>query len=979
MLSKKFCTGIFGALLILLSFNFSFASSPYLIEIQLKTPEDYKIATDLGMKAYVKLDNAYITEIDKDKIERLELNNLTFQILDESPWTQDYFLVSKAKFRTKVNLSAYGEVLLEENNIAFLKTDRDEALELLKAGYQLSRVSREQVIPLKYMPLPSPAVPHISYSQDMDSLVNQVSADSLRDYLLKLEAYLTRFIYSDSIKKARQWLKHKFGEFGIDSVYLYPFTSFDYYIKGDWFDDSNVVAVIPGTVNPDKVIVVGGHYDSVNWDESPNNPNAPAPGADDNASGTVATLEIARILADHPLPKTVIFMPFAAEELGLHGSWAYAQDAAYQGMDIQLMFNFDMIAYEENEKDVIVHKDNPSLPYALVMQGLAGIYTDLNVHLAGNSPNSDSWPFSQVGYNILYSAEYIFNSPHYHQASDSVTYLDINYMSKIVKMNLATIIEVASSPGAVKDLQVWDAGDGEKLYVNWSDLEENDIVEYRIYYGTQSGVYTDTSMVPAGITSDTLRGLQNEVLYYIAVSGVNSLGKESIYRSEVVGTPRVIPLAPSGLAAQSGYFKISLSWQPNLEADLSHYNLYRSAISGSGYDSIATGLTGLSYVDSTVQGGIWYYYVLTAVDTMGNVSGYSDEVSMIAITLDQGILVIDESANSRGNPPAWSSDAQQDSFYSELFSDYRTAFYEYSWEISKPSITDLGPYSTVIWLDDDCLKSIFVDNKDYELIKEYIGYGGRFIMFSWAGLRSFRSLPYNFYPGSFVYDYLKISWAREDSLSDFAGAFADDTASYPDLRTDTLKYISDWQGRLRYANILNIRSVAEPLYYFDSDTNDAGFEDRICGLKYEGQDYKTAFFGFPLYYLEKEGAKGLVASLMRDFGEPLGVEEEPSGILPERYVLSQNYPNPFNPATTIPFRVNGSRFMVHSPVHTTLVIYNILGQKVRILVDEERLPGEYKVIWDGRDERGKEVASGIYFYQLKIKDYSETKKMVLLR
>jgi hypothetical protein len=169
------------------------------------------------------------------------------------------------------------------------------------------------------------------------------------------------------------------------------------------------------------------------------------------------------------------------------------------------------------------------------------------------------------------------------------------------------------------------------------------------------------------------------------------------------------------------------------------------------------------------------------------------------------------------------------------------------------------------------------------------------------------------------------------------------------------------------------------LYYFDSYTDDAGFEDRICGLKYEGQDYQIAFFGFPLYYLEEAGAKELVTSLMKDFGEPLGVEEEPSQILPKRFALSQNYPNPFNPSTAIPFRVRSLEFGAGRPIHTTLAIYNILGQKVRTLVDEERIPGEYKVIWDGKDEKGKEVSSGIYFYQLKTKDYTETKKMVLLK
>ncbi|MFH0930437.1 MAG: M20/M25/M40 family metallo-hydrolase, partial [Candidatus Zixiibacteriota bacterium] len=412
MFWRKIWFSSLGLLLTLFFINITSASNPVLIKIKLKTEKDYQKANESGIKAYVKLDDGYIAEVEKDKIEKLESYNLSFQILDEVPWTQDYFLISKSFFRTKLNLSSYGEVLLENDNLTLLKTERSKALKLLEAGYRLTRVV-PQTIPLKYTPPPSPSIPALSYSPDIDTLVDKVSIDSLNSYLLKLQSFLTRFVYSDSIVKARHWLYDKFKEFGIDSVFFYPFTSYDYYVKGTWFQDSNVVAVIPGTANPDKVIVVGGHYDSVVWPNSAMDFNYPAPGADDNGSGTAATLEIARILAQHPLSKTVILMPFAAEEIGLHGSWAYAQDAAAQGMDIQLMFNFDMISHYENQRDVTVHKDGASLPYALVMANLAGLYTDLIVHLAGNSAGSDSWPFSQVGYNILYSAEYIF-STHYH-------------------------------------------------------------------------------------------------------------------------------------------------------------------------------------------------------------------------------------------------------------------------------------------------------------------------------------------------------------------------------------------------------------------------------------------------------------------------------------------------------------------------------------------------------------------------------------
>ena len=97
------------------------------------------------------------------------------------------------------------------------------------------------------------------------------------------------------------------------------------------------------------------------------------------------------------------------------------------------------------------------------------------------------------------------------------------------------------------------------------------------------------------------------------------------------------------------------------------------------------------------------------------------------------------------------------------------------------------------------------------------------------------------------------------------------------------------------------------------------------------------------------------------------------------FSLSQNYPNPFNPTTTIHYTVRSSPFTVHSPTPTSLIVYNILGQKVRTLMDELKKTGNYKVIWDGKDDQGQVVGSGIYFYRLKVDEYTETKKMLLLK
>jgi len=93
---------------------------------------------------------------------------------------------------------------------------------------------------------------------------------------------------------------------------------------------------------------------------------------------------------------------------------------------------------------------------------------------------------------------------------------------------------------------------------------------------------------------------------------------------------------------------------------------------------------------------------------------------------------------------------------------------------------------------------------------------------------------------------------------------------------------------------------------------------------------------------------------------------------PSEFDLSQNYPNPFNPSTKIEFTLARSGFV-------TLQIYDTLGRKVRTLVSEELSSGYKSVIWDGKNEDGKDVASGVYFYQLKVGDFSQPKKMLLLK
>jgi C1A family cysteine protease len=114
---------------------------------------------------------------------------------------------------------------------------------------------------------------------------------------------------------------------------------------------------------------------------------------------------------------------------------------------------------------------------------------------------------------------------------------------------------------------------------------------------------------------------------------------------------------------------------------------------------------------------------------------------------------------------------------------------------------------------------------------------------------------------------------------------------------------------------------------------------------------------------------------------PTGIGDDPDSPqtgspLPRAFAMLQNYPNPFNPSTTIQFHLPESE---GETVPVLLEIFNLRGQKVRTLLDNPRKPGSYVVRWDGKDDHGKSVGSGIYLYRIVAGEFNSTKKMVLLK
>ncbi len=100
--------------------------------------------------------------------------------------------------------------------------------------------------------------------------------------------------------------------------------------------------------------------------------------------------------------------------------------------------------------------------------------------------------------------------------------------------------------------------------------------------------------------------------------------------------------------------------------------------------------------------------------------------------------------------------------------------------------------------------------------------------------------------------------------------------------------------------------------------------------------------------------------------------EEPENLVPTEFALFANFPNPFNPETTI-------RYGVPKTAHVRLIIFNLRGQVVRTLVDEQQTAGFHGVKWDGLSDSGEKLASGVYVYRLKAEQFVQTRQMLMLK
>ncbi len=363
---------------------------------------DLMVVRDLGSYLLVVAEPGQLPELDRAGV--------TWETLDSGLAGKTYFTVS---VRDRAQLDWVGSVcrVLHRAGREAVIEATPAAVDLISAaGHEVARVFLR---PIRLAPAVKPLREITAGRSDpvIEDIVAAVSTTQIDAYVQRLQDFVTRYCTHDSCQAAANYIKAHFESVGIDSTFFHE-------IGGSY--KPNVVAVIPGVSEPEKTVVIGGHYDSITSDH--NN----CPGADDNASGTACVMECARVMAGHQFDYTVKFVAFGAEEVGLYGSEAFASDAAGAGEDIVAAVCVDMIGYlaggDVLDLDII---DNASSQWIrdLAMSAGAEYVPELPL-VDGSLPggaSSDHASFWANGYDaILFFEDTGDYSPYIHTTSDIV-------------------------------------------------------------------------------------------------------------------------------------------------------------------------------------------------------------------------------------------------------------------------------------------------------------------------------------------------------------------------------------------------------------------------------------------------------------------------------------------------------------------------------------------------------------------------------
>ncbi len=525
----------------------SFSGPIRLIQIQKEGQGLLGVLTRLKVDVIQELKTCYLARADRQDIRSLRKSGLHVAVLDIDAMGKSYLLLPPPPPLIRSNLSRIGCLLEVEAETFLFWTENGDPAAALPSGLPRKPLPTGSILP--YLRPALPFQKKVTVAQPVNDLIDeigsQVSSDNLRGLVQALQDFQTRHVSTPNCNIAGQFIYNYFQTLGLDV----RFQDVEYSAGAV---SKNVIAELPGQVYPEDVLIICGHYDSHSDFLS-----TLAPGADDNASGTAAAMEAARILTAYPLDFTVRFIAFTAEEIGLFGSRKHAAEARAQRENIIGIINLDMIAYPDNIPEDLEIIVNPASEWlATKFLGVSGAYglVDINPVVNASIVYSDHSPFWDQGYPALLAIEDYpdpVRNPYYHSPADTIDTLDFGFFRDSTRAALTVLAEMAQPvragyPVAPAELRATSHTYSSLYYsfrnISLSWASRPGAAGYNIY---RSAIphqdYQRVNSVPVTSTSYLDRFLQTENSYFYVVTTMGADGRESNYSQQVWVWPQVAP------------------------------------------------------------------------------------------------------------------------------------------------------------------------------------------------------------------------------------------------------------------------------------------------------------------------------------------------------------------------------------------------------------------------------------------------------
>jgi len=303
-------------------------------------------------------------------------------------------------------------------------------------------------------PTESPLLPP-EKNEVVNDLIQDVSAERLYDHVQVLSAIPTRHANSPGADQAADYILSAFQTGGRLQVGVQEF-QLDY--DENVTLQRNVIATLPGADPNAGTIIIGAHYDSRTFE--PNDAETSAPGANDNATGTAALIEMARLLSDEAFPHTIQFVAFAAEEVGAWGARTYLSRAQAEGRPIEAVIILDIVgnsAGPQGENTIRLFAtppaegdtDSSSRALARTLDYTAGLYLpafDVQMQPTIDRPGrySDHVPFGEAGIPAVRFIELIEDTNRQHSEFDQPQFVSLTYLRTSTQLALLNTVSLAS-------------------------------------------------------------------------------------------------------------------------------------------------------------------------------------------------------------------------------------------------------------------------------------------------------------------------------------------------------------------------------------------------------------------------------------------------------------------------------------------------------------------------------------------------------